>query len=97
MHDRDNIKFITHLLGNDSSAIFYIQDVFLFFVPFAEFKHKMPFNRTRAWDFFSSYHLALIVSEKIKRREIKGVVINNYSLKSRWIVGEYLPSREAAR
>ena len=24
-------------------------------------------------------------------------IINNYSLKSRWIVAEYLPSREAAR
>ena len=25
------------------------------------------------------------------------IIINNYSLKSRWIVAEYLPSREAAR
>ena len=69
MHDWDNIKFITHLLSSDSVILFH-QDVFLCI----EFKLKIPLNRSWAWGFLSSFHSALIVSEKIKRREIKGVV-----------------------
>ena len=71
MHEPDNIKFITHLPGNDFvGLLFYIQEVFLS----VEFKRKKMANRLEAPAFFSSYHFALIVSEKIKRREIKGVV-----------------------
>ena len=70
MYDRDKIKFITHLPSSDSAISFYIQVVLLIV------ECKMPKNSIfGSAFFFHSYHFALIVSEKTKRREIKGVVI----------------------
>ena len=86
MHEPDNIKFITHLPGNDFvGLLFYIQEVFLS----VEFKRKKMANRLEAPAFFSSYHFALIVSEKMKRCEIKGVIIKQSCepLESRHSVG----------
>ena len=70
MYDRDKIKFITHHLSSDIAIFQDMQGVILL----AEWKRKMP--RISIWVFSSnSYHFALIVSEKKKRREIKGEVI----------------------
>ena len=67
------IHNITHLSGSDSViTISYNQDIVLS----AEIKRRAP-SRKRGLAFLLNFHFALIVSEKIKRREVKGVVIKH--------------------
>ena len=40
--------------------------------------------------------MSVLMSKKANKTRA-GSLLNNYSLKSRWIVAEYLPSRVAAR
>ena len=42
-----------------------------------------------------TYALDVSQSETEKYFEMNNVIINNYSLQSRWIVAKYLPSRES--